>query len=108
MHSATPNLFTRDDTFFGVCEGLGEDFGIHPNFLRVSLAGLLFWNPPLAIGIYAAAGAVVVLTRWLVPNPGQSAPAVHEEPEPIPTLSAENEAALEPASSEPEQVPLAA
>jgi phage shock protein PspC (stress-responsive transcriptional regulator) len=67
------NLLTRDDTFFGVCEGLGEDLRIHPNFLRVALAGLLFWNPPAAIAAYAGAGALVALSRWLAPNPRPAA-----------------------------------
>jgi phage shock protein C len=75
MHDAQHNLLTRPDTFFGVCEGLGEDFHIHPNILRVTLAGMLFWNPPAAIGAYAAAGALVALSRWLVPNPAPLAVA---------------------------------
>ena len=69
MQSEQGNLFTRDDTFFGVCEGLGEDFGIHPNFLRVALAGALFWNPPVAAAVYAAAALTVLATRLIVPEP---------------------------------------
>jgi phage shock protein PspC (stress-responsive transcriptional regulator) len=65
MHDAQHNLLTRPDTFFGVCEGLGEDFHIHPNILRVTLAGMLFWNPPAAIGAYAAAGALVACRAGL-------------------------------------------
>jgi phage shock protein PspC (stress-responsive transcriptional regulator) len=63
------NLFTRPDTLLGVCEGLGEDLGTHPNLLRVSLAGLLFWNPAAAIVTYVGAGAIVALSRWIFPNP---------------------------------------
>ena len=74
MHNA--KLFARPDTFFGVCEGLGEDLGFHPNLLRVALAGLLFWNPPAAIGLYAALGLLVALTRWLVPEPRPATPQV--------------------------------
>ena len=70
------SLLTRDDTFFGICEGLGGDFGIHPNFLRLAFAGLLFWNPVAAISAYATAGLVVALTRWLVPEPTAKAPLV--------------------------------
>lgn len=69
MQSEQGNLFTRDDTFFGVCEGLGQDFGIHPNFFRVALAGALFWNPPVAAAAYAAGGLVVFVSRLLVPEP---------------------------------------
>ena len=30
------NLFTRDDTFFGICEGVGEDFGFNANWRRLA------------------------------------------------------------------------
>lgn len=75
------SLFTRDDTFFGVCEGLGSDFGIHPNFLRVAFAGFLFWNPYAALATYAGAGLVVFVSRWFVPEPAASKAApVLEQP----------------------------
>ena len=66
------NLFTRDDTFFGVCHALGEDFGFHPNWLRLAFALALFWNPLAAVGAYAAVGLVIAATRWLVPEAGPS------------------------------------
>jgi phage shock protein PspC (stress-responsive transcriptional regulator) len=69
MQSEQGNLFTRDDTFFGVCQGLAEDFGIHPNFLRVALGGALFWDPAAAIAAYLAAGVVVLVSRLIVPEP---------------------------------------
>ncbi len=72
MQSAS--LLTRDDTFFGVCQGLGEDFRINPLVLRVTVAGLLFWNPPAAIGIYAGAGVIVAVSRFLVREPRVEAP----------------------------------
>jgi phage shock protein PspC (stress-responsive transcriptional regulator) len=73
MQSKQPSLLTRDDTFFGVCEGLGEDLGIHSNFLRLALTGLLFWNPPAAAAAYAGAGMLVLISRLLVPNPRPAA-----------------------------------
>jgi phage shock protein PspC (stress-responsive transcriptional regulator) len=66
MQDRKPNLFTRDDTLLGVCEGLGEDFGINANLLRLAFAGALFFNATWAIGTYLALGVVVALTRWLV------------------------------------------
>lgn len=99
MQYAQSNLFTRQDTFFGVCEALGEDFGIHSNFLRLGFAGLLFFSPLGALAAYAAAGMVVLATRLLVPNPraasvveaagagqaeGIAAPQGAEPPEPMP------------------------
>ncbi|MDQ8755511.1 PspC domain-containing protein [Sphingosinicella sp. LHD-64] len=69
MMQTQGNLFTRDDTFFGVCQGLGEDLGFNPNWLRVALPVLAFFNPVAAIGAYAAGGVLVLATRLLVPNP---------------------------------------
>lgn len=75
-----PNLLTRDDTFFGVCQALGEDFGFPPNLLRVALAVALFWNPVLVAAFYAGAGALVALSRWVAPEPRRPVPA-EAEPE---------------------------
>ena len=77
MENAQPSLVTRDDTFFGVCQGLGEDFGFSPQYLRIALALLLFWNPLAAVAAYAAAGLVVLLTRTLAPEPRR---ALADEP----------------------------
>lgn len=99
MQEAQPNLFTRPDTFFGVCEGLGEDLGIHSNWLRLALAGLLFFSPLGALIAYAVAGVVVLATRLLVPNPRLAVPAQPAQP------SLEQEPAEAP---EPLPVPLAA
>ena len=81
MQAVQTSLLARDDTFFGVCEAIGEDFGFNPFFLRVTLGVLLLWNPVVVVGGYAAAGIVVALTRWLVPNPRMPAlPAWQPEP----------------------------
>ncbi len=69
MTASQPNLFTREDTIFGVCEGIGQDFGFNAQYLRVALAGLVFWNPPAAVGIYAALGVAVLASRKLFPTP---------------------------------------
>ena len=62
------NLFLRNDTIFGVCEAIGQDFGFHPNWLRVALALALFWNAPYVIAAYLVAGVVVALSRWIFPD----------------------------------------
>ena len=80
MQASQPSLIARDDTFFGVCAGLGEDFGFNPIWLRIAFAAFLFFNPPAAIGTYFAAGAVVLVSRWISPNPRQAAAA----PRPVP------------------------
>lgn len=97
MQSNGSSLLSRGDTFFGVCEGLGEDLGIHSNLIRLAFAGLLFWNPVAALISYLAAGSFVAALRWLVPN----APSVEA---PVPAVDPElyNDAAQD------EQLPLAA
>lgn len=96
MQNNRSNLFTRDDTFFGVCEALGEDFGFNANWLRVALALALFWNPAAVIAGYLAAGLLVAVSRWLYPNP---CPA---EAEPVPApAAAEQEMAAAEAEREP-------
>lgn len=63
------NLLTRDDTFFGVCQGLGEDLGFNPNILRIALPVLGFFWPVATIAGYVAAGVLVFATRWFFPAP---------------------------------------
>lgn len=69
MQDYQPSVFARDDTFFGVCQALGEDFRFPPTLLRMAFALALFWNPLASLGAYAAAGMLVALSRLLVPNP---------------------------------------
>jgi phage shock protein C len=58
----------RQHTIFGVCEGIGEDFGFNPIFLRVPLAAAVLWSPLIAIGTYFALGALVMASRLLFPR----------------------------------------
>ncbi|MFN3387708.1 MAG: PspC domain-containing protein [Allosphingosinicella sp.] len=100
------NLITRDDTFFGVCEAIGEDFGFHANWLRLGLAVGLFFSPVAVIGGYFAAGILVLLSRLIAPNPAVieaevEAADVAEQPTAAEPAAAEAEA-------EPAPVPLAA
>ena len=59
----------RTHTILGVCEGLAEDFGFNPIFIRVPLAALVLWSPLIAIGTYFGLGAVVLASRLLFPRP---------------------------------------
>ena len=79
MHRDQHSLLSRPDTFFGVCEGLGQDFRIHPNFLRLGFAGFLFWNPVGALLTYLALGAVVAAARFIVPEPRAASPVSGDE-----------------------------
>ena len=68
MTATTGNLFTRDDTMFGICEALGEDLGFNPNLLRITLAVLLLWNPVVVLASYFGAGVFVPISRLAWPN----------------------------------------
>jgi phage shock protein PspC (stress-responsive transcriptional regulator) len=63
-----PSLFARDHTFLGVCEGLGEDFGFNPVYLRVAFAVPLIIDPLMTLAAYGALGVVVLLSRLVFPN----------------------------------------
>jgi phage shock protein C len=65
----TTSLIRRDDTFLGVCQALGEDFGFNPVFLRIAFAAPLIFAPVLVIEIYLGLGVVVLLSRLLAPRP---------------------------------------
>ncbi|HZG44648.1 MAG TPA: PspC domain-containing protein [Allosphingosinicella sp.] len=69
MQTSKGNLFTRDDTFFGVCEGLGEDLRIPSNLFRVAFALGFFFSPQGAVITYAALGVLVLVSRLVFPAP---------------------------------------
>lgn len=84
MQTAQGNIFTRDDTFFGVCEALGEDFGFNAQYLRLALGVMVLVSPTAVVASYAAAAVVVVFSRLVAPNPRIKASA--GEPEALPAL----------------------
>jgi phage shock protein PspC (stress-responsive transcriptional regulator) len=69
MEATTESLFRRDDTFLGVCQALGDDFGFNPIFLRIAFALPVIYAPMLTIEIYLGLGVVVLLSRLLAPRP---------------------------------------
>ena len=69
MQASQPNLFLRDDTLLGVCQGIGDDFGFNPLWLRIAFAAALIWNPVYDVSAYLALGAVVLVSRLIVRNP---------------------------------------
>lgn len=75
MHSDQPSLINRSDTLLGVCQGIGEDFGFNPLWLRLALTALLFLYPLVALGLYAALAATVAVSRWLFPSPHRAVAA---------------------------------
>jgi phage shock protein C len=58
----------RSDTFLGVCEAIGQDLGINPNYVRIAFAPFIIINPLLTIAAYLGLGGVVALSRWLFPR----------------------------------------
>jgi phage shock protein PspC (stress-responsive transcriptional regulator) len=95
MQKSQPWLIARDDTFLGVCQALGDDFGINPLWLRIGFAVPVLFNPILAIAAYLAVGTAVLASRLLAPDPRRAVP-VEESPE-AETGEAQGELALEPA-----------
>jgi phage shock protein C len=71
--AATPNLLFRSDTLLGVCQGIGEDFGFNPVWLRVGFALALLANFEIAIAAYLGAGVLVALSRLIYRQPGRVA-----------------------------------
>lgn len=72
------NLLLRNDTILGVCEAIGQDFGFHPNWLRLAFACVFYFNPVAVIGVYLGLGLLVAATRWVAPN--EVVPAVAGQP----------------------------
>lgn len=62
-----PSLFAREDTLLGVCEGLGEEIGVNPQWLRLAFALALFWSPAGAAVAYLALGVALMLFHWAFP-----------------------------------------
>ncbi|MFP5330642.1 MAG: PspC domain-containing protein, partial [Alphaproteobacteria bacterium] len=57
----------RGDTFLGVFEGIGEELGFNPNWLRIPFSAMLLWNPVAILASYLALGVALALARWLFP-----------------------------------------
>lgn len=75
MSERQPNLLTRDDTFFGVCQAIEEDFGIPSNLLRVAFGLPAIFFPMPVLTVYFGLGAVILLSRILAPRPKRKAAA---------------------------------
>ncbi len=67
MENETTNLFNRRDTFFGICEAVGQDFGFNPLWLRLAFVAPIFFFPVQAFIGYFALGGVVLTSRLLFP-----------------------------------------
>jgi phage shock protein C len=65
MQTYQPSNFARNDTLLGICQSIGDDVGFNPNYLRVSLAVMVFFSLGAAVAVYLGLGAVVLATRLL-------------------------------------------
>jgi phage shock protein PspC (stress-responsive transcriptional regulator) len=89
-----PPLPLRSDTILGVCEALGQDFGFHPNYLRVILSAMVLVSWTAAFGIYLGLGVAVALSRWLYPAPPIAAAPRVAAPSEAPAADNQAEAEL--------------
>lgn len=64
----------RNDTILGVCEALGQEFGVNANWFRLAFVGPLFFQPVLTFAAYFTLGAIVAVARWAYPR-GTAEPA---------------------------------
>ncbi len=64
---STP-LPLRAHNIFGVCEALGEDFGISPLWFRIPFAASVLVSPLWAAVAYLALGLVVLGSRLVFPE----------------------------------------
>ena len=72
MTTKTTNLFRRDDTIFGVCQAIGDDFGFNPLWLRIALAVPVMFQSYWGIAAYAVLGIAVLASRLIAPVPKPS------------------------------------
>ena len=89
MTNQTP-LPLRHDTILGVCEALGQDFGINPTWLRLAFIAPIFFAPAATVVAYVGLGVIVAATRLFAPNKPASqqlveakATVVEEQPLPM-------------------------
>jgi len=60
---ANTNVFLRNDTIFGTCQAIGDDFGFNANWLRVPLAASLLASPVGGVAFYLALSVLVLASR---------------------------------------------
>jgi phage shock protein PspC (stress-responsive transcriptional regulator) len=68
MQDDDTNLLLRNDTMLGVCQGLGEDFGFNPIWLRMAFGATLLVNPIAVVGTYLGLGVLVATSRLIFPR----------------------------------------
>lgn len=72
------SLFARSDTIFGVCQALGQDFGVSPTWFRVAFAAAVIFNLEYAVIAYFSLGALVLVSHLAFRSPAAAEPAAVE------------------------------
>ena len=72
MSATAPVFRNRPDTFFGVCEAIGQDFGINANVIRIAFGGGVLVNPLAVVALYVLLAAAVAVSRIAVPTVKQA------------------------------------
>jgi phage shock protein C len=67
MTTASPTFLGRSDTFFGVCEAIGQDLGFNANWLRIALGVGVLFAPVAVIVTYGVLALAVVVSRAVAP-----------------------------------------
>jgi phage shock protein C len=109
MQASNPSVLFREDTMFGVCQALGDDFGFNPIYLRVAFAVPVLFSPLWTFAAYAGLGVLVLLSRLLVPARPRTWTLRSAAASAV-SLFRREEVTAEPAqtAAEPEPMPLAA
>lgn len=68
MANENQNIFSRQDTFFGICEAVGQDFGFNPLYLRLAFVAPLFFFPVQTFAAYFGLGLIVLASRFFFPS----------------------------------------
>ena len=67
LTAKTP-IFDRPETILGVCEALGDDFGISGNWFRAALFPLILWQPLWTVVGYLTLALAVLAARLIFPD----------------------------------------
>lgn len=91
-----PPISKRAEPIFGVCEALGDDFGINPHWIRAAIVPLLIWQPLWTFAGYALVGLIVLASRLVFPDVQEAQVAVPavSEPETANDVSVEEQRQL--------------
>ena len=77
----------RSHNILGVCEAIGEDFGINPMWIRIPLASGVLVSPTYAFVTYFVLGAIVLASRVIFPRAKATKVAVDNPKTAVPANS---------------------